>query len=69
MKGSSLKAGRPSRDIPPKTLATLRGEGETARLNADIPLSLYEQVKHRATDENTSIAALTIKALTEYLSK
>ena len=68
MKNTSLKAGRPSRNIPSRTLASLRDE-DKSRINGDIPTSLFKQVKHRATDENTTVVAIMIKALTEYLGK
>ena len=65
----ALTAGRPSQKLPPKTLASLRREGERARLNVDMPKALYRQIKQRALDEDTTISELTIKAVTAYLSK
>jgi hypothetical protein len=65
----ALTAGRPSQKLPPKTLASLRGEGEKARLNVDIPKALYRQIKQRALDEDITITELTLKAVNEYLSK
>jgi hypothetical protein len=65
---TALSAGRPSHKLPPKTLASLRDD-EKARLNADIPKSLYRKVKQRALDEETTVTELIIKAVNEYLSK
>ena len=62
----ALTAGRPSQKLPPKTLASLRGE-DKARLNVDIPKALYRKVKQRALDEDITITELTLKALNEYL--
>jgi len=65
----ALSAGRPSQKLPPKTLASLRNEGEKARLNVDMPKAFYRQIKQRALDEDTTVSELVIKALTEYLSE
>jgi hypothetical protein len=62
----ALSAGRPSQKLPPKTLASLRDE-DKARLNVDIPKTLYRKVKQRALDEDITITELTLKALNEYL--
>ena len=64
----ALSAGRPSQKLPPKTLASLRDEGK-ARLNAELPKSLYKKMKQRALDEDTTVTDLLIKAIDEYLSK
>jgi hypothetical protein len=65
----ALSAGRPSQKLPPRTLASLRGEGEKARLNVDLPKTLYRQIKQRALDEDSTITELILKAVTEYLHK
>jgi hypothetical protein len=64
----ALSAGRPSQKLPPKTLASRRGE-DKVRLNADIPKALYRKVKQRALDEETTITELTLKALLQYLNE
>jgi hypothetical protein len=63
----ALSAGRPSQKLPPKTLASLRGEGEKARLNVDLPKDLYRKLKRRAVDEDTSVTEIVLKLLSEYL--
>jgi hypothetical protein len=62
----ALSAGRPSQKLPPKTLASLRGE-DKVRLNADIPKALYRKVKQRALDEDTTITEIILKSLNGYL--
>jgi hypothetical protein len=63
----ALSAGRPSQKLPPKTLASLRGE-DKARLNADIPRTLYKKVRRRALEDDTTVTEIIIKLLTEYVS-
>ena len=63
----ALSAGRPSQKLPPKTLASLRGE-DKARLNADIPRDLYKKVRRRALEDDTTVTEIIIKLLTEYVS-
>jgi hypothetical protein len=65
----ALSAGRPSQKLPPKTLASLRGEGEKARLNVDIPKDLYRKLKRRAVDEDTSVTEIILKLVNEYLTE
>jgi hypothetical protein len=65
----ALSAGRPSQKLPPKTLASLRGEGGKARLNAEIPKDLYKKVRQRALDDDTTVTEIVIKLLTEYVSE
>jgi hypothetical protein len=65
---TALKAGRPSRDIPARTLAKLSNE-ETVRMNANVPKSLYRRMRQRALDEETTVTELLIKLCNEYLSK
>jgi hypothetical protein len=65
----ALSAGRPSQKLPPKTLASLRGEGEKARLNVDIPKEVYRKLKRRAVDEDTTVTEIILKLVTEYLSE
>jgi hypothetical protein len=65
----ALSAGRPSQKLPPKTLASLRGEGEKARLNIEFPKALVRQIKQRALDEDITITELMHKAVNEYLTK
>ena len=63
----ALSAGRPSQKLPPKTLASLRGEGEKARLNVDMPKDLYRKLKRRAVDEDRSVTEIILKLVSEYL--
>jgi hypothetical protein len=65
----ALSAGRPSQKLPPKTLASLRGEGEKARLNVDMPKEVYRKLKRRAVDEDTTVTEIILKLVTEYLSE
>ena len=65
----ALSAGRPSQKLPPKTLASLSGEGEKARLNVDLPKTLYKELRRRALDNDTTITELILKLVSEYLSK
>jgi hypothetical protein len=64
----ALSAGRPSQKLPPKTLASLRSEGEKARLNVDVPKDLYWKLKRRAVDEHTTVTEIILKLVSEYLS-
>jgi ParG len=65
----ALSAGRPSQKLPPKTLASLRGEGEKARLNVEMSKDLYRKLKRRAVDQDTSVTEIILKLVTEYLSE
>jgi hypothetical protein len=65
----ALSAGRQSQKLPPKTLASSRGEGEKARLNVDLPKPLYKELRRRALDNDTTITELILKLVSEYLSK
>lgn len=65
----ALSAGRPSQKLPPKTLASLRGEGEKARLNVDMPKDVYRKLKRRAVDEDTTVTDIILKLVSEYLSE
>jgi hypothetical protein len=63
----NLAALAEAQKLPPKTLASLRGE-DKVRLNADIPRALYKKVKRRAVGADTTITGSILKLLAEYLS-
>ena len=65
----ALSAGRPSQKLPPKTLASLRGEEPKARLNVDIPKEIYRKLKRRAVDDDTTVTEIILKLVSEYLSE
>ena len=68
----SLKAKASRREHPEKLLALDEAtREETHRLNADIPVSLYDQLRRHVASlpVGTTIKDITIQSLEEYLSK
>lgn len=65
-----LQPKKTRRDHASKTEAIeAASKEETKRLNADIPVSLHNQVKIRAVEEGRNIVDLVVDALNDYLSK
>lgn len=68
----SLKVKKPGeghRHPASEIVANAVTREETVRLNANVPKSLYRQVRLHAVMHDTTITSLVLEALNEYLSK
>jgi predicted HicB family RNase H-like nuclease len=64
------KTNHPAPNKSSKATAHVKGsEGESIRMNVNIPKAFHKQIKHRALDEDTTVTEIVIKALKEYLNK
>ena len=63
--------GRRTRHENPKAKDVLEAlaEEETKRIFVHLPKSLHKKLKRRTVEDETTITALTIEALTQYLDK
>ena len=66
----ALQPKKTRRDRAAKTEAIQAASKEdTKRLNAEIPVSLHNQIKIRAVEEGRNIVDLVVDALNDYLNK